>query len=257
MSTSEIITFLYIKTHNVTGLKYFGKTTQEPYTYPGSGKRWKSHLKKHGNDVTTEIHGSYTDEEKLVAAALTFSHENNIVKDKIWANLMEENGLDGALPGKPLSDETKMKLSAAKSGENNPNYGKTPSDETKKKLSAALSGENHPLYGKTHSDETKMKMSAALSGENNPNYGKTASDETKKKLSAAQSGKTHSDETKKKLSAANSGENHPNYGKPLSDEHKMKLSAALKGIPKPKVPCPHCDMSMSKARLPGHIKARH
>lgn len=45
--------FLYEKIHNKTGLKYFGKTTQNPYTYQGSGKRWKNHIKKHGYDVTT------------------------------------------------------------------------------------------------------------------------------------------------------------------------------------------------------------
>jgi len=32
--------YLYIKKHNETGLKYFGKTTQDPYTYQGSGTDW-------------------------------------------------------------------------------------------------------------------------------------------------------------------------------------------------------------------------
>jgi hypothetical protein len=31
--------YLYKKTHNITGLKYLGKTAQSnPYKYPGSGK---------------------------------------------------------------------------------------------------------------------------------------------------------------------------------------------------------------------------
>ena len=30
-------TWLYVKQHPVTGLKYFGKTTQNPYRYKGSG----------------------------------------------------------------------------------------------------------------------------------------------------------------------------------------------------------------------------
>lgn len=38
---------LYIKTHNTTGLKYFGKTTKDPYKYLGSGKHWRAHLKIH------------------------------------------------------------------------------------------------------------------------------------------------------------------------------------------------------------------
>jgi len=47
-------TYLYIKKHNVTGLKYFGKTVRDPLKYKGSGQYWLTHLKQHGNDVTTE-----------------------------------------------------------------------------------------------------------------------------------------------------------------------------------------------------------
>ena len=36
--------YLYVKTHNVTGLKYFGKTTRNPLTTNGSGVYWKSHI---------------------------------------------------------------------------------------------------------------------------------------------------------------------------------------------------------------------
>ncbi len=47
-------TYLYIKTHNKTGMKYFGKTVSEdPEKYSGSGVYWKRHIEKHGNDVTT------------------------------------------------------------------------------------------------------------------------------------------------------------------------------------------------------------
>ena len=45
------ITHLYIKTHNITGLKYFGKTIGNPYSYKGSGTYWNNHLKKHGNNI--------------------------------------------------------------------------------------------------------------------------------------------------------------------------------------------------------------
>jgi hypothetical protein len=39
--------YLYVKTHNNTGMKYLGKTTKpDPHKYPGSGKRWTRHLKK-------------------------------------------------------------------------------------------------------------------------------------------------------------------------------------------------------------------
>lgn len=87
--------FLYVKTHRKTGLKYFGKTTKNPYTYKGSGHYWKRHIKLHGNDIETEVLGVFYDEESLTAFALDFSRTNNIVQSDEWANLIEENGLDG------------------------------------------------------------------------------------------------------------------------------------------------------------------
>jgi len=47
--------YLYLKTHNISGLKYLGKTTRDPQKYLGSGKVWRDHLKKYGNDIHTEI----------------------------------------------------------------------------------------------------------------------------------------------------------------------------------------------------------
>jgi len=88
-------TYLYVKTHNKTGLKYFGKTTaKDPYKYNGSGVRWRRHLNKHGVDLTTEIIGYFLDEEECKNVAIMFSKENDIVKSKNWANLKEES-LDG------------------------------------------------------------------------------------------------------------------------------------------------------------------
>jgi len=90
-------TYLYIKTHNITGLKYFGKTTKDPIKYKGSGKHWIRHIRKHGYDVTTEIFGYYKIEVECVNAALLFSQQNNIVESTEWANLMPENGINGGL----------------------------------------------------------------------------------------------------------------------------------------------------------------
>jgi len=69
-------TYLYVKTHNGTGLKYFGKTVKDPHKYFGSGKYWVRHLEKYGRDVTTEILGFFTNAEECRAAALKFSVEN-------------------------------------------------------------------------------------------------------------------------------------------------------------------------------------
>ena len=88
-------TYLYVKTHNQTGLKYFGKTTRKnPYNYLGSGTHWTRHLNKYGADITTEIIGYYTDKEQCMKDAINFSEKNNIVESIEWANLRAET-LDG------------------------------------------------------------------------------------------------------------------------------------------------------------------
>ena len=87
-------TYLYIKTHNVTGLKYFGKTTKDPYKYFGSGTRWLRHLEVHGKNVETDILGYFTDKQKCLQVALEFSIKNNIVESTEWANFRIES-LDG------------------------------------------------------------------------------------------------------------------------------------------------------------------
>ena len=92
-----------IKTHNVTGLKYFCKSTKEGEKldrYKGSGVYWLRHIKKHGYDVTTEIYKEFQDDNLLLTqCALSFSEEHNIVESKEWANLIVENGLDGNVKG--------------------------------------------------------------------------------------------------------------------------------------------------------------
>lgn len=95
-------TWLMIKQHKVTGLKYFCKTSlYDPVKYLGSGTYWTRHLAEHGNAVETLWYQLFEDKEKLMTYALSFSIENNIVEAvdeygrKIWANLILENGIDG------------------------------------------------------------------------------------------------------------------------------------------------------------------
>jgi hypothetical protein len=86
---------LYLKTHNKTGLKYLGKTTQDPYTYLGSGKHWRTHLKKHGEDITTEILLETEDSDEISKWGIYYSKLWNIVKSKDFANLKLESGDGG------------------------------------------------------------------------------------------------------------------------------------------------------------------
>lgn len=93
--------YLYLKTHNQTGLKYLGKTIRDPYVYTGSGVYWKSHLKKHGNDVKTEILFETSNKEEFNKVALEYSYKYNIVESSEFANLTHEEGQGGntCLPG--------------------------------------------------------------------------------------------------------------------------------------------------------------
>ena len=101
--------YLYVKTHNNTGMKYLGKTTKpDPHKYPGSGKRWTRHLKKHGYDYTTKILLATEDKEELKETGLYFSKLWNIVESDEWANLMPEKG-DGVDP-EQASKENKRKV---------------------------------------------------------------------------------------------------------------------------------------------------
>lgn len=113
-------TYLYIKEHNKTKLKYFGKTNKkDPHKYRGSGIYWTRHLEIHGNDVTTTIYGYYTTREELIKDALEFSSKHNIVNSDEWANLRKENGLLGGDTSGCFTNESRKKISQSSSGVNN------------------------------------------------------------------------------------------------------------------------------------------
>ena len=266
---------LYIATHNITGKKYFGKTcrwfTKEDLqkNYHGSGKHWNNHKKKHTDDVTMEIYKicslNEADKDYVVPIALKFSEENNIVKDKAWANEKFENGLDGNPAGKthPMYGKTHSQDSKDKIRESS--TGRTPTTETRKKISDAVKnaiknnggniGEKNPMYGKKHSQETKDKISKASSnvsqetkdkrskslkesnkGKTPYNKGKTGlykhTDEAKEKMSKDRKGRVTSQESKDKISEANKG-------KTRTEECKKRMGDLQKN--KPRVVCPHCE----------------
>lgn len=110
-----VVYSLYVKTHNVTGLKYLGKTSRDPFKYRGSGKYWSNHLKFHGNDCFTELLGSYSTLEDLKTQGLRYSKLWNIVESNEWANLVPEDGYGGGAvrSGKYHSFDAKQKMKLA------------------------------------------------------------------------------------------------------------------------------------------------
>lgn len=181
--------YLYVKQHSITGLKYFGKTKKKnPFKYLGSGKFWTRHIKKHGKEYvkTIDVWG-FENEDLCSDFALKFSKLNDIVESKDWANLKDENGLDGGFSsamgimsrrfnGRKHSEESRQKMSILKKGEGNPNYGKLHSAETREKMKTKsairqLTRPNSELdafakcnLGKKQSQEHVKKRTAGTKG---------------------------------------------------------------------------------------------
>jgi hypothetical protein len=172
--------YLYIKTHNITGLKYLGKTIQDPYTYNGSGVRWVKHLKKHGNDVTTEIIGQFATIEELTEISIPLSQKLNIVESKQWANLRPESG-DGGDTSQYI-DYSKLNRGKGQSYEQR--YGIDKANELKqlrsKKLSETRKGKT---YEEIYGEEGGKKMRELRSIQQSKlSKGRTLSDSAKNKL---------------------------------------------------------------------------
>ena len=185
-------TALLIVTHNVTGLKYFCKTTRLDRLawYKGSGIAWRKHLAEHGTDVSVEVFGLYTDRDECLRAAKNFSQENNIVSSEGWANLVEELGKNGA----------------SLKGERNPFFGKTHSEDALQKIKLFKAG-NSVNAGRPKSEQHRAKLSAALKGKPNPLVaerlkGKSLPEETRKKIAEANKGVKFSEERREKLRQA-------------------------------------------------------
>jgi len=201
-------TWLYVKKHNQTGLMYFGKTTSnDPVRYPGSGKYWQLHLKKHGRDVTTLWCHLYDNKESLIEEALSFSKSHNIVGSDEWANLKPENGIDGgAIVGRVISEETKQKIGNANRGRkmskefcqirSEKQKGNIPWNKGKKGVQV---GANKGKKFGPPSEEHRAKISKMLKGKPKPPRSKEhSSNISKAKL--GKPGHLHSEETKLKIS---------------------------------------------------------
>jgi hypothetical protein len=124
------IYYLMIKTHNITGLKYLCQTKQkDPFIYTGSGVFWKSHLKKHGVNISTTILLETTDRNKLKELGRAYSKFYNVVRSKEWANKIPETG---GGPGWKCGDGSHTKsekfrkfISESQKGSDNPKFDST------------------------------------------------------------------------------------------------------------------------------------
>lgn len=207
--------YLYIKVHNKTGLQYFGKTSQDPYVYQGSGTDWCKHIEEYGNDIsTTLLNGNkpYDNENDLIEAALKFSIENNIVESEKWANKRIENGdggdtsmCDNYILGIANRDQT---------GAKNPMWGKQ---------SYAKNKTYEEIYGEEKASELKQRRIESATGRKLP---QKSLDKMAKSISLATKGVPKSDRHKQ------------NMRKPKSESHREKLKG-----PRDRILCPHCGLT--------------
>jgi len=107
----------------------------------------------------------------IAGSSLGFKHTEESKK------LIAESKMD-----KPLSEETRLKLSVLFSGELNPFWGKTHNNETLEAMKLSKLGELNPMFGKEKSPEFIEQMYKDKSGSNNPMFGKSHSEETLTKL---------------------------------------------------------------------------
>lgn len=89
---------LMIKTHNVTELKYLCVSTKDDYlNYPGSGVKWRNHLKQHGfNFSTVVLYESQVRNDIFKSMCLYYSRLYDVVNSDEWANLIMEDGNTGS-----------------------------------------------------------------------------------------------------------------------------------------------------------------
>lgn len=155
---------LYVKTHRKTGLKYLGKTIGDPYTYKGSGTLWMRHIKKHGNDVDTEVIFSTENKEELKQKGIYYSNLWNITESSEWANLRPEEGDGGAtFTGRKHKPETISIMKQKASGRH------PPSEETCLKISESKTGVSITLPPRTQ--EHCDNLSKSLKGKKSWNKG--------------------------------------------------------------------------------------
>jgi hypothetical protein len=175
MTKEFIPTWLYIKQHNKTRLRYFGKTTRDPNKYIGSGKYWKDHLKIHGKDITHVWCELFIDKTLIMEFASLFSELNDIVNaiddsgKKVWANVIPENGIDGGgnagipslLRGVPQPHVTK-----ALKGKKRPEHSKAMKGRKQTETHSANIAK--ALTGKIRSEEHSKNISRAKKGKKIP-----------------------------------------------------------------------------------------
>jgi len=195
--------FVYIITNTKNGKAYVGckqyytgkyKKKSKWETYTGSSKYLNEDIKKIGKKYFIfEVIAEYKNKRSLRYYEMYYQVKWNVLTATVEGSDKPAfyNSYVGGKFYRPIesymphTEETKIKMSKAQTGEKHPLYGKKHTEETKNKMREAKLGENNYWYGKKHTEETKNKMREAHTGEDNPMYGKKHTEEAKRKISEA------------------------------------------------------------------------
>lgn len=186
--------------------------------YIGSSRditgRWFLHLrqlrKKVHSNIKLQRHFDKYGENDLSFTVITRCEVKDLLRieqiyidgQKPWFNICKKAG---SHLGAKRTPESCLRISESKKGVKHWTFNRPLSEQTKEKISKSLKGRISPWKGRTASDETRKLMSIKRKG--HPNYLHHHSQETKEKIKIANSGiksywfgKHHTEETKRKIS---------------------------------------------------------
>lgn len=165
---------IYKIINNINNKCYIGQTKTD------LKERFRRHKNLKSGTMYPIIKSFGAENFSIIPIDYADNKSESINKEVFWTLFYKANEPDYgynkmvgfSLYGRIVSEETRQKISEANKGktgllgEKNPNYGKPLPQETKIKISNTLKGkyvgEKNPWYGKHHSSETLKK----LSGEN-------------------------------------------------------------------------------------------
>ncbi len=162
---------IYLIKNNVNGKLYIGQTDRT------LEKRWEEHCKPYNSCIALKNAISKYSRENFTISVLIeaeYSMLDELERDYIKQyNSLYPNGYNiqtGGKIGKKHCEESCEKMRQSKIGENNPNFGKPRTDDTKKKISIAKSGEKHHFYSKELSYEHRLNLSKSHKQNDLPMY---------------------------------------------------------------------------------------
>lgn len=214
--------YLYVKTHNKTGLKYLGKTVSaDPHKYKGSGKLWRSHCKVHGYDYTTVVLFQSACKDEIKQQGIYYSQLWDVVASDSWANLKQEE-CDGGYCPASVTPEANAKRSQTMRGRS-----QNPAHTAK----AALARKGRKSkQSKEVRAQAAIKASAKLKGRKKPEgHGE--------KIRQRLIGRTLSNDVKNNLKAA------------WTTSRKLEQRARAIQLNAIVVSCPHCGKQGSKPSM--------